>query len=82
MCVRIHVSVYVWLRVCVVVPTKRQELKRGKDQGKTWVEKREQGRAEEDRREVTGEIRENGGNNKQGREEKGVQERTGTQETM
>lgn len=47
-------------------------IERGEDQGKTWAEKREQRRAEENRSEVTGEIRENGGNNKQGREEKGV----------
>lgn len=46
------------------------------------VERREQGRAGEDKREVTGEIRENRGNNKQRREENRVQERTETQETQ
>lgn len=33
--------------------------------GKSWGERREQGGTKEDRRKVTGEIRENEGNNKQ-----------------
>lgn len=69
-CTRVGVCARATALARVVVPTKHGELQRGVRSGENTGGEQRTRRAEENRSEVTGEIRENGRNNKQGSEAK------------